>query len=119
MASGNQYVSWIHEKDFCRAVDWIIEHENLSGPVNVAAPNPITNREMMAALRNVGGMPFGLPAPSWMLEVGAFVLRTETELIIKSRRVVPVRLIESGFHFSFPQFRAALENLIADRQIKS
>ena len=118
-ASGNQYVSWIHEEDFCRAVDWIIEHENLSGPVNVAAPNPITNREMMAALRNVCGMPFGLPAPSWMLEVGAFVLRTETELIIKSRRVVPVRLTESGFHFSFPQFRAALENLIADRQIKS
>src|SRR5678816_3676079 len=77
MGSGKQFVSWIHERDFCRALHWIIDHDDLHGPINVAAPNPITNEEMMLTLRKVLGVPFGLPASRWMLEIGAFCLRTE------------------------------------------
>jgi uncharacterized protein (TIGR01777 family) len=113
MASGRQYVSWIHETDFCRALDWLIDHEEFTGPVNLAAPNPVTNAEMMATVRTLCGVPFGLPAAAWMLEVGAFFLRTESELIIKSRRVVPGRLLASGFQFRFTQIREALADLLA------
>ncbi len=115
MGSGDQYVSWIHEEDFCRAIDWIIQHEDLSGPVNLAAPNPLPNRDMMRTFRQVCGVPFGMPATRWMLEVGALFLRTETELILKSRYVVPGKLAASGFQFHFPQLRGALENLLARR----
>mgnify|MGYP002623893175 CR=1 FL=1 len=111
MASGRQYVSWIHAVDFCRAVEWLIDHEELSGPVNLSAPNPLTNAEMMRELRKVHGVPFGLPAAKWMLEIGAFLLRTETELIIKSRRAVPTRLLESGFEFQYLTFEAAVSDL--------
>ena len=111
MGSGSQYVSWIHKADLCRAIDWIVEHEDISGPVNLAAPNPVTNREMMATVRERCGVFFGLPAPEWLLEVGAFFLRTETELIIKSRRVVPGRLLASGFEFQFPHLHEAMVNL--------
>jgi uncharacterized protein len=111
MATGRQYVSWIHEADLCRAIDWLVEHDEFSGAVNVAAPNPLTNSEMMAIVRKLCGVPFGLPATAWMLEVGAFFLRTETELIIKSRRVVPARLLSSGFNFHFPELRPALDGL--------
>jgi uncharacterized protein (TIGR01777 family) len=111
MGSGRQYVSWIHEDDFCRAVEWLIGRGDLCGPVNLAAPNPIPNREMMLTLRKVCGVPFGLPATGWMLEAGAFLLRTETELIIKSRRVIPGRLMASGFEFRFPKLEDALRDL--------
>ena len=111
LGSGKQYVSWMHEEDFCRAVEWILEHDDLSGPINLAAPNPLPNAEMMRLMRKVCGAPFGLPATEWMLEIGAFFLRTETELIIKSRRVVPGRLLASGFRFHFPQLEDALRNL--------
>ena len=97
MGSGRQFVSWIHETDFCRAVEWLIEHEEISGAVNMCAPNAVPNAEMMKLFREICGVPFGLPAMEWMLEIGAFFLRTETELIIKSRRVVPARLLASGF----------------------
>src|SRR6185312_2175292 len=111
MGSGRQFVSWIHEEDFCHAADWIIEHENLSGPINMAAPNPLSNADMMRLVRKECGAPFGLPATEWMLEIGAFFLRTETELIIKIRRVVPGKLLASGFQFHFPQLEDALRNL--------
>ena len=111
MASGRQYVSWIHEEDFCTAVHWLIERDDISGRVNLAAPNPVTNRELMETVRRVCGIPFGLPASRWMLEIGAFLLRTETELIVKSRRVVPGRLIASGFQFRFPKLEDALRDL--------
>jgi uncharacterized protein (TIGR01777 family) len=113
MGSGRQYVSWIHVVDYCRAVEWLIDHENLSGPVNVVAPNPVPNAEMMRILRRFCGVPFGLPAAEWMLEIGAFILRTETELIIKSRRVIPGRLLESGFKFQFPTLEEAFRDLSA------
>ncbi len=113
MGSGRQFVSWIHLADFLRAVDWLIEDENISGAVNLAAPNPLPNVEMMRLFREAGGVPFGLPATEAMLEVGAFFLRTETELILKSRRVVPGRLLAAGFTFQFPELRGALKNLAA------
>jgi uncharacterized protein (TIGR01777 family) len=111
MGNGRQFVSWIHEADFCRAVEWLIAHREFSGPVNVCAPNPVTNVEMMNLFREACGMPLGLPAAGWMLEIGAFVVQTETELLIKSRRVIPGRLAESGFEFQFPRLRQAIEDL--------
>jgi hypothetical protein len=111
MGDGKQFVSWIHETDFCRAIEWVIAHEKINGPVNICAPNPLTNAEMMRAFREVCGMPVGLPAAKWMLEIGAFVLRTETELLIKSRRVKPQWLMETGFTFQFPFIERAVEDL--------
>jgi uncharacterized protein (TIGR01777 family) len=113
MGSGRQYVSWIHAYDFCSAILWLIKADAVSGPINLAAPCPLTNAEMMRQFRAACGRPFGLPAEEWMLEVGAFILRTETELIIKSRRVVPGRLAASGFTFRFPDFANALADLMA------
>lgn len=109
--SGNQFVSWIHEEDFCRAVEWIINREDLAGPINLCAPNPLTNKDMMRTLREIRRMPFGLPATNGMLEIGTFFLRTESELVIKSRRVIPRCLLESGFQFNFSTFREAAEDL--------
>ena len=111
MGSGEQFVSWLHEEDFCRAVEWLMEHPEISGPVNFAAPNPLPNAEMMRLFREAVGAPFGLPATEWMLEIGAFFLRTETELILKSRRVVPGKLLNSGFSFRFPTMREAIADL--------
>ena len=109
--NGRQYVSWIHENDFIRAVYWLIEHEAVSGPVNLAAPNPLPNAEFMRDLRQAWGMPIGLPSTNWMLEIGALVLRTETELILKSRRVVPGLLLDKGFAFQFPDWPQAARDL--------
>jgi uncharacterized protein (TIGR01777 family) len=113
--TGRQYVSWIHDADFTAAVLWIIQHEQLAGVVNVAAPNPLPNEEFMAALRSAAGIRVGLPLHSWMLEVGSLFMRTETELILKSRRVVPTRLLESGFSFAFPSWPKAAADLVRRR----
>jgi uncharacterized protein len=109
--NGRQYVSWIHDDDFVRAVDWLIEREDVSGPVNLAAPNPLPNAEFMRDLRRVWGTPIGLPAPKLMLEVGALLLGTETGLVLKSRRVVPGVLQRHGFEFHFPVWRDAARDL--------
>ncbi len=111
MGSGRQYVSWIHEADYSRAIEWLITHNDIQSPVNLTAPNPLPNAEMMGILREIYHMPFGLPATEWMLEIGAFFLRTETELLIKSRRVIPGRLLASGFNFQFANIQKAFENL--------
>lgn len=108
--TGRQYVSWIHERDFVRAVYWLIE-QKMSGPVNLTAPNPLPNAEFMRALRRAWGTKIGLPATKWMLEIGALFLRTETELILKSRRVIPTRLLEAGFKFEFPDWPKAAAEL--------
>lgn len=108
---GKQYISWIHDQDFVRSVYWLIEHEELSGPVNLASPCPLANKDFMRILRDTWGASFGLPAPKWMLEIGAVLMRTETELILKSRRVVPTRLLESGFEFEFPHWEQAARDL--------
>ena len=110
-ASGKQFVSWIHESDFVDAVNHLICNEQLAGPVNVCSPEPLPNREFMAELRKACGMRMGLPASKFMLELGALFMRTETELILKSRRVVPRRLLESGFQFKFPKWPEAARDL--------
>lgn len=97
--SGGQYVSWIHDADFARAIDFLITHKRLEGCINVAAPHPLPNREFMQELRHAYGTKVGLTSTEWMLEFGAFFLRTETELILKSRRVVPGKLVSAGFAF--------------------
>jgi NAD dependent epimerase/dehydratase family enzyme len=99
---GRQFVSWIHYKDFVAAIRWLLDHDNVSGIVNLAAPEPLPNADFMRLLREAAGIPYGLPASRWMLEIGAVFMRTETELILKSRRVVPARLITEGFAFEFP-----------------
>ena len=108
---GRQFVSWIHEHDFVGAVRWLMAHEETEGTVNVASPNPLPNAEFMHALRRACGVPFGLDAATWMLELGAFFMRTETELILKSRRVVPARLLAAGFTFRFPDWPDAARDL--------
>jgi uncharacterized protein (TIGR01777 family) len=110
--SGKQFVSWIHDHDFLAAVDFLIEHEAMEGAVNLASPQPLPNDEFMRELRRAWGMPVGLPAAEWMLEIGAFFLRTETELILKSRRVVPGRLLDAGFTFRFPKWPDAARDLV-------
>ena len=115
---GRQYISWIHEQDFVRAVLWLIDHEDLEGPVNLAAPQPLPNAEFMQTLREAWGHPFGMPAPELMLEVGARLFGSETELILKSRRVVPTKLLRSGFEFQYPTWAEAARELCkrADRE---
>lgn len=110
---GKQYVSWIHDKDFIEAIFWLIEHEEVTGAVNLASPQPLPNREFMRILRRAAGVSIGLPASRWMLEIGAVFLRTETELILKSRRVVPQRLLDAGFRFQFPEWAEAAADLCA------
>ena len=120
-ASGQQFVSWIHDVDFIRAVDFLIGQEKLSGVVNVCSPRPVPNHHFMRCLRHAWCTQYiGIPASKWMLEIGAMVLRTETELILKSRRVVPARLLSSGFEFHFPNWRAASQDLVQRwRQLNS
>ncbi|MFN7589681.1 MAG: epimerase [Planctomycetota bacterium] len=110
---GRQYVSWIHGDDFVRALEFCVAHAELAGPVNVASPAPLPQAEFARLLRRAWGTRVGLPATRWMLEVGAFFLRTETELILKSRRVVPGRLLAAGFRFAHPDWAAAAVDLVA------
>jgi len=112
-ASGLQFISWIHERDFRRAVDFLIGNEKIAGVVNIASPCPVANSEFMRSLREAWGTGFGLSATEWMLELGALLLRTETELILKSRRVVPGRLRQHGFRFDFPNWDEAAADLVA------
>lgn len=112
---GRQFMSWIHDVDFVRAVRWLIDHDALAGPVNVASPHPLPNATFMRALREAAGVRVGLPATRWMLEVGALFLRTETELVLKSRRVVPTRLLASGFAFEHPEWAEAARDLVQRR----
>jgi uncharacterized protein (TIGR01777 family) len=110
--NGRQYVSWIHETDFARALEFLILHEEVEGPVNLTAPQPLPNREFMAALREAWEVPNGLPAPALLLSLGMFLLRSEPELILKSRRVVPGRLLDAGFRFCFPTWPEAAQDLV-------
>ena len=91
---------------------WIIEHSDLSGPINVSAPNPLPYREFMRELRRAARVPIGLPATRWMVALGTWALRTESELVLKSRRVVPARLLESGFQFDYPDWARAAAELV-------
>ncbi|MCK9894213.1 TIGR01777 family oxidoreductase [Frankia sp. AgB32] len=112
VAGGRQYMSWIHGDDLVRAVEFLLTRDDLTGPVNLAAPNPLPYRNFMADLRRAAGVPMGLPATAWMAEIGAFVLRSDTELLLKSRRVVPGRLLDAGFAFAFPDWPEAARDLV-------
>jgi uncharacterized protein (TIGR01777 family) len=113
---GRQYVSWIHEDDFVAAVRFLIARDDLAGAVNLAAPHPLPNRDFMAALHQAVGMPLAIPVPVWALEIGAFIRRTETELILKSRRVIPGRLLAAGFTFHHPHWPEAAKDLAKRRR---
>ena len=113
---GRQFVSWIHYEDFVRATKWLIEHQEIAGVVNVAAPHPLPNAEFMRVLRDAAGVRAGLAASKWMLRIGAVFMRTETELILKSRRVVPRRLLDHGFVFNYPRWVEAARDLCRRRE---
>lgn len=112
VAGGAQYVSWIHDRDFVRAVEFLIDRDDIEGPVNLAAPGPLPQRAFMRALRSAWRVPAGLPATKWMAEIGAFALRSDTELLFKSRRVVPGRLLEAGFAFDHAEWPGAADDLV-------
>lgn len=113
--TGQQWISWVHIQDFCRAVELLAQADNLSGPVNICAPHPLPNREFNALLARELRPPLRLPQPHWLLEIGAFVLRTETELILKSRKVYPERLLAAGFRFAYPACAAAVKELLTEK----
>ncbi|MFX3626015.1 MAG: TIGR01777 family oxidoreductase [bacterium] len=110
MGQGTQYISWIHEKDFCKAVEFLIGNK-VEGAVNLSSPNPVQNRTFMGAMRKRYNIPFGMPQPKWLLEFGAKIIKTETELTLKSRRVVSKRLADRGFEFKHEKLDDALKNL--------
>jgi uncharacterized protein len=110
---GRQFISWIHELDFVHAIRFLIDNQDLAGVVNICSPNPLPNSEFMRELCSAWGTTIGVPSSNWILEVGAFFMRTETELILKSRRVVPARLRQYGFQFQFPHWRDAANELCA------
>ncbi|MFE2105182.1 TIGR01777 family oxidoreductase [Kitasatospora sp. NPDC059463] len=109
---GTQYVSWIHDHDLVRAVRFLLHREDVTGPVNLAAPTPVAQRVFMQTLRRAAGIPVGLPATRWMARAGAFALRTDTELLLKSRAVAPGRLLAAGFGFEHPHWSAAAADLV-------
>lgn len=116
LAGGHQFVSWIHERDFVDATLFLLERADLAGAFNLAAPTPLPQREFMSVLRAARQVRVGLPATRWMAELGALVLGTDTELVLKSRRVVPTRLLDAGFAFTFAEWAAAAYDLAAGRR---
>lgn len=110
---GRQMVAWLHEHDFAAAVRFLIERDDLAGPVNLCAPHPLPNHDFMAALGRAVGRRLAVPVPRWALEIGAFFIRTESELVLKSRYVVPGRLLAAGFKFRYPTWPDAAAELVA------
>ena len=118
IAGGRQFISWIHERDFVRAVEFLMAHDELVGPVNLAAPHPLPQRDFMTELRRAASVRIALPAARWMVAIGAFFLRTESELVLKSRYVVPARLLSAGFTFEFPEWAEAARELVERYEAK-
>jgi uncharacterized protein len=112
MGDGKQFISWIHDADFTRAIQFILEHQDLTGAINISSPNPLPNHDFMRQLRQAWGIGFGLNSTNWMLEIGTFLMQTETELVLKSRRVAPSKLLEAGFEFEFPDWHEAALDLV-------
>jgi uncharacterized protein len=110
--SGKQMYSWIHSKDTCRMIEWIYDHKEIEGTYNCSSPNPVTNEEFMKTFRKITGHVIGLPAYKWMLQIGAPLIGTEPELVLKSRWVVPTKMAETGFQFSYPKLEEALKDII-------
>lgn len=112
-ASGKQMYSWVHIEDTCSMIEWLYEHKELEGTFNCCSPNPVTNENFMATLRKVTNTKFGLPASEWMLRLGAPLIGTEVELVLKSRWVVPTKIVETGFVFKYPLLEDALKEIIS------
>lgn len=110
--NGNQWVSWVHELDVAAMIEWIADHKTINGPVNCTSPLPLKNKEFMNVIRKTYGMPVGLPAPAWLLELGAVIIGTETELILKSRWVLPGKIKESGYEFKLPALQDAVKQIL-------
>jgi hypothetical protein len=110
---GNQFVSWIHDTDFIRSIEFLIAAQDFTGAVNLASPHPLPNRDFLRAIREAWGTRIGLPTAPWMIEIGTFLMRTESELVLKSRQVVPGRLLDAGFEFTFPYWQAAARELVS------
>ena len=110
--NGRQYVSWVHELDAARCTEWFADHTKLEGIFNCTAPEPVKNEDLMRTIRRATDCPLGLPAPKWLLKIGSVLIRTETELILKSRWVLPTRLLESGFRFAFPNAEDAVKDIM-------
>lgn len=117
--SGEQWISWLHITDFCRVVEFLAQTESVHGAVNVCAPNPLLNKEFNGLLGRYLRPVLRLPQPRWLLELGAFVLRTETELILKSRKVYPRRLLDAGFQFKYSTCDAAMRDLLEKRLLNN
>ncbi len=113
---GQQYVSWIHEQDAAACTEWLMKHGEVEGAINAVAPDPVKNVQFMDMLRRAYRIPFGLPSPAWLLEIGAKLIGTETELILKSRWVMPKRLMDAGYPFLYSKTAHALQDL---RKIKN
>ncbi|MBL7730670.1 MAG: TIGR01777 family oxidoreductase [Chitinophagaceae bacterium] len=111
--NGNQMYSWVHIEDTCRMIEWITSYTGLEGVFNCSSPNPVTNKVFMQTLRRATGHKFGLPAYTWMLKAGAILIGTETELVLKSRWVVPTRILETGFTFKYPLLKDAFTDIIS------
>jgi NAD dependent epimerase/dehydratase family enzyme len=114
---GHQRFSWVHIADVLGAIEFLRSRPDLEGPVNVSSPHPVDNRTLMATLRSLLGSAVGIPAPRWMLELGSLAIRTETELVLKSRWVIPERLLEAGYEFAFPELEPALRNILGARSL--
>lgn len=112
--NGKQMFSWIHVEDICRMIEWITDHPTIEGIYNCTSPRPVTNKEFMKDLRNATGNKFGLPAYTWMLKIGAALIGTETELILKSRWVLPTKILETGFNFRYPLLKDALADILGN-----
>ncbi|HEX5151698.1 MAG TPA: TIGR01777 family oxidoreductase [Parafilimonas sp.] len=110
--NGNQMFSWIHIEDLYRIIVFLQSHKEITGVLNCAAPNPVKNKTLMKTLRQNLNVHFGLPAPAWLLAIGAVIIRTETELILKSRWVIPEKLLQAGYSFKYPSLDVALKNIL-------
>lgn len=112
---GQQYVAWVHEQDVARSTEWLLEEGKIKGVVNCVAPYAVKNAVLMQLIRTAYGMPFGLPSPQWLLEIGMWLIGSETELVLKSRWVVPKRLLNAGFKFQFTEARHAIHDILSIR----
>jgi uncharacterized protein len=110
---GNQMISWIHERDFCRLIDWMY-HDRITGIINATSPQPVRNDEHMKLLSKAMHIPIALPQPEFLVGLGTFIIGTEAELILKSRYVLPEKALALGFQFEFPTIQKAFENLVED-----
>lgn len=112
IGDGEQYLSWIHEIDFVRIIEWIIVNENISGTVHACSPNPVNNQHFMQVIGEALGGRHLLPIPKWLAVLGAWLIGTNAALILDGNKVVSKRLSDAGFEFVFPELEQAIWDII-------